>query len=245
MKIATWNLERVEPQTPQAERQQGWIQRINADVWIFTETDQAISPGLNYRRVSSGDPDRPSRQGERWIQIWVRNGQVNPLSTSDQARTACALVTPDAGSTCLVYGTVLPWLDSTWRHYTGNEAFRAALQQQQADWQRLMAEHPDVPFILAEDFNQDLNDLPYYGSRRNKQTLRQTLADSQLECLTCGEKDPVRRVTGGQHSNIDHICVSLDRGVEFVESFAWPDELEALRGISDHFGVGVGVELRL
>jgi hypothetical protein len=245
MKIATWNLERVEPETPQAERQQSWLQTIDADIWIFTETDQAMSPGSAYSGISSGEPDRPSRHSERWLQIWVRNGDISPVPSSDQARTACALVTMATGHQCMIYGTVLPWLDSTWRNYSSRDAFAGALQHQQADWQRLMATYPDLPFILAGDFNQDLNDLPYYGSRRNKQALRQALADSQIECLTCGERDPVRRVTGGQHSNIDHICVSLDRGIEFVESFAWPAELDALRGVSDHFGVGVGVELRL
>jgi hypothetical protein len=245
MKIATWNLERVAPQTSQAERQQGWLQRINADIWIFTETDQAISPGPAYQSISSGQPDRPARDGERWIQIWVRSGNISPIPSSDQAHTACGLVTLATGQRCILYGTILPWLDSTWREYSSKEAFSAALRYQQTDWQRLMEEYPDTPFILAGDFNQDLNDLPYYGNRRNKQALRQALADSQLECLTCGDRDPVRQVTGGQHSNIDHICASLNQGVEFVESFAWPHELDALRGVSDHFGVGVGVELRL
>lgn len=245
MKIATWNLERVEPQTPQAERQQGWIQSINADIWVFTETDRAISPGVAYRSISSGKVDRPAREGERWVEIWVRDGEVSTIESCDAARTACALVRTHSGQSCLIYGTVLPWLGSTWRSYSSGEAFAAALHHQQKDWQRLMAAYPDIPFILAGDFNQDLNDLPYYGTRRNKQALRQALADSQLECLTCGDRDPVRRATGGQHSNIDHICISLNRGIDFLESFAWPQELDALRGISDHFGVGVGVALRL
>ena len=245
MKIATWNLERVDPQTPQAERQQGWIQSINADIWVFTETDQSISPGPAYRSVSSGNPERPSREGERWIQIWVRDGDISPLASADEARTACALVKTNDAQTCLIYGTVLPWLGSTWRSYSSHEAFAAALHHQQKDWRRLQEDYPNVPFILAGDFNQDLNGLPYYGTRRNKQVLRQTLTDCQLECLTCGHRDPVQRVTGWQHSNIDHICISLNRGMEFLESFAWPQDLNALRGISDHFGVGVGVEPRL
>ncbi len=245
MKIATWNLERVEPQTPQSERQQGWIQSIDADIWVFTETDQTISPGPAYRSISSGQPDRSARDGERWIQIWVRDGAASPIDSADTARTACALVKAKSGQTCLIYGMVLPWLGSTWRSYSGGESFAAALHHQQKDWQRLMADYPNIPFLLAGDFNQDLNNLPYYGSRRNKQALRQALADSDLECLTCGDRDPVQRVTGGQHANIDHICFSLNRGINFLESFAWPQELDALRGISDHFGVGVEVELNL
>lgn len=243
MKIATWNLERVEPQSPRADRQKGWLWQIEADIWILTETDQAVSPGPDYGSISSDLPDYPARESERWIQIWVRDGDISPIPTSDQARTACALVSLKGGQTCLVYGTVLPWLGSAWRTYGSRDAFMAALSYQQSDWQRLMADFPDTAFILAGDFNQDLNDVPYYGSRSHKQALRQAMVDSQLVCFTCGANDPVRRVTGGQHSNIDHICVSRDRGIEFLDSFAWPGELDALKGISDHFGVGIELSL--
>jgi len=243
MKIATWNLERVAPETPQADRQREWLQQINADIWVLTETDQAISPGPAYRSIASAQPDRPARQSERWVQIWVRQGTVRPIATADPARTACAAVQWQNGQNYLIYGTVLPWLESTWRTYDSRDAFAAALQLQQADWQRLMDSHPQVPLVVAGDFNQDLSDLPYYGSRRNKQALRRALAESQLDCLTDGDHDPVRRVTGGQHANIDHICGSGGRGVKLLESFAWPPQLNALRGVSDHFGVGVTVEL--
>ncbi len=242
MKIATWNLERALPQSAKAERQQQWMGRIDADIWILTETHRAIAPGTHYHSVTSGLPDRPSEEGERWVQIWVREDcAIAPLSSSDEARTACALVSLSAGQQCLVYGTVLPWLGSSWRSHPADQAFAAAVATQQADWQRLRADYPQAALIVAGDFNQDLNTLHYYGSRRNKEVLRQALVAAGLDCLTAGEHDPVHRLINSQHSNIDHICVGWNPVGRLRESFAWPPQLEDLRGLSDHFGVGVAI----
>ncbi|HIK44649.1 MAG TPA: endonuclease/exonuclease/phosphatase family protein [Leptolyngbyaceae cyanobacterium M65_K2018_010] len=243
MKIATWNLERALPGTPKADRQQQWIDRINADIWVLTETHGGIAPGGNYRSISSGLPDRPAEEGERWVQIWVRDRDITPVPTADAARTACGLIALDSEHGCLIYGTILPWLDSDWRTYpaANGEAFTAALGVQQADWIQLQITHPNATLVVAGDFNQDLNVLPYYGSRRTKQALRQALLEANLECLTFGDNDPVRRLINSQHSNIDHICMPHRFGLQIQSTFAWPDSLEDLRGLSDHFGVGLEV----
>ncbi|MGF1569457.1 MAG: endonuclease/exonuclease/phosphatase family protein [Nodosilinea sp.] len=241
MKIATWNLERAAPQTSQAERQRQWLDRINADIWVLTETNLRLSPGANYQQVASGRPDRPGQAGERWVQIWGRGGEMLSLETEDKARTACALVSLKNGPDCLIYGTVLPWLDSPWRSHpvTQGEAFLAALALQQADWQRLQLNHPNAVLIVAGDFNQDLDTFHYYGSRRNRLALQAALAEVGLACLTAGDHDPVRRLINGQHANTDHICIAHSQASQFQTSFAWPAALDDLRGLSDHFGVGV------
>ncbi len=259
MKIATWNLERALPQSKKAERQRQWFSRIDADIWVLTETHLGITPGEGYHSIASGLPDRPpqtslehpratspeqlSDAGERWIQIWVRQEwAIAPLATCDHARTACALVTAASGQPYLVYGTVLPWLDSSWRIHPPKQAFAAALAAQQADWVHLRAAYPEAVLVVAGDFNQDLNALPYYGSRQNKLALGQALANVELDCLTAGENDPVYRLSG-QHSNTDHICMTPNPSGQFQSSFAWPPRLEDLRGLSDHFGVGVDIRM--
>ncbi|MGG6238615.1 endonuclease/exonuclease/phosphatase family protein [Nodosilinea sp. AN01ver1] len=250
MKIATWNLEGALPQSVQAERQRQWLSRIDADIWILTETHLDITPGEDYRTVASGLPDRAGAEGERWVQIWVKAGELVPIETTDAARTAAALLTLASGQQWVVYGTVLPWLESSWRwSKTGQhgptypaakgQAFAAALAAQQADWQRLRTTYPEAVLAVAGDFNQDLNALHYYGSRRNKQALRQALDSVKLTCFTAGENDPVHRLIHGQHSNIDHICITSDVSAHFQQSFVWPQRLDDLRGLSDHFGVGV------
>ncbi|PSN15458.1 hypothetical protein C7293_07205 [filamentous cyanobacterium CCT1] len=241
MKIATWNLERALPQSVQAERQRQWLSRIDADIWILTETHLDITPGEDYRSVASGLPDRAGAEGERWVQIWVKSGDLVILETTDAARTAAALLTLDSGQQWVVYGTVLPWLESSWRSHPASQgqAFAAALAAQQADWQRLRTTYKKAFLTVAGDFNQDLNALHYYGSRRNKQALRQALDSAKLTCFTAGENDPVHRLIHGQHSNIDHICIASDVAAHFQQSFVWPQRLDDLRGLSDHFGIGV------
>ena len=243
MKIATWNLERALPQSVQAMRQLRWLDHIAADIWILTETHLGVAPGGAYRSAASNLPDRPGVDGERWVQIWAKGDQLIPLATTDEARTAAALLTTAQGQQWVVYGTVLPWVDSSWRSHppAQGSAFAAALEAQKTDWQRLQLAYPEATLVVAGDFNQDLNALHYYGSRRNKQVLRQTLDSVALVCLTAGEHDPVHRLIGGQHSNINHICVARACGSFEHSAFAWPPRLEDLRGLSDHLGVGVEV----
>lgn len=247
MKIATWNLERALPQSVQAERQRQWLSRINADIWVLTETHLGITPGEDYYAVASGLPDRPGADGERWVQIWVKAGELKPLGTNDEARTAAALLSLTNGQQWIIYGTVLPWLESSWRTYPSSrgQAFAAALAAQQDDWQQLRATYPEAVLVVAGDFNQDLNALHYYGSRRSKQALRQALDSVRLICFTAGENDPVHQLIQGQHSNIDHICIASNVAEHFQNSFAWPQRLDDLRGLSDHFGIGVELRFEL
>lgn len=244
MKIATWNLQRSRPNSAKAARQREWIKSIDADIWILTETHLGLSPGENYQSVSSGLPEHPAALDERWVQIWARGGELTPLETSDEARTAAALLTTEAGR-WLIYGTVLPWLGSTWRSHPAADgaAFTAALEVQRNDWQRLQQAFPAALLVVAGDFNQDLNDQHYYGSRRNKLALREALDSTGLECHTAGENDPARQFTEGQHETIDHICLPRALRDLHPQAFAWPPQWEDLQGVSDHFGTGVEVNL--
>lgn len=44
MKIAKWNVWRLETRARRIAVAQ-WVDRIDADVWVLTETDDALSPG--------------------------------------------------------------------------------------------------------------------------------------------------------------------------------------------------------
>jgi hypothetical protein len=242
MRIATWNLERSLPNSARAARQRSWLNRTDADIWILTETHIGMTPGLGYQGIVSSPPQRPGVEGESWVYIWVREGVVTPLKTSDRGHTAAGLVTFPSGSQWVVYGMVLPRLEGDGRAST---SFAAALETQRSDWQRLQAVYPEATLVVAGDFNQDLNALNYYGSRHNKQALRQILAEVGLDCLTAGEHDPVHRLINGQHSNLNHICLTREAAGQFTGAFAWPPGLDDLRGLSDHFGVGVELAIEL
>src|SRR5674476_1400732 len=82
LKIATWNLARVLPKdTARTAKIVGWLDRIDADVWVLTETHNSVSPGPGYSAASTGYPDRPGEPGERWATIWSRL-PIEPLRWS-------------------------------------------------------------------------------------------------------------------------------------------------------------------
>lgn len=238
-RIATWNLNRVRPGEPRGQRVRRQLGQQQVDVWILTETSTQLSPGPGWHGVFSA-PRSKARVDERWVAVWTR-GEAPEVTTADPDRTSAARVRLPGGIELIVYGTVLPWLGSPWQEHPsrGGAAFAAALEAQAADWQRLRRDHPDALLCVAGDFNQDLNDKHYYGSGRGRQKLRETLEGAGLVCLTGGDRDPVAAVTHGERGNIDHICVSHELAGGDPRSWAWPGSHDGLRGLSDHFGIGV------
>jgi hypothetical protein len=239
LKIATWNVNRVLPkQVARKDAMVGWLSRIDADVWVLTETHDALLPGIEYASVSTGQPDRPGKPGERWATIWSRL-PVEPLPpTRDPARSVAALVRPTTGRPLVVYGTVLPWLGSTWRDFPAADgaAFQAALAAQLADWIDLVSRFPEADFCVLGDLNQDLSDRYHYGSRANRTALLDALRTVGLSALTAAPADPVR-VVAPNWASIDHICVPARIAQLRPALEAWPPGSAPDRRLSDHFGV--------
>jgi endonuclease/exonuclease/phosphatase family metal-dependent hydrolase len=240
VKIATWNVWRLETRARRIAVAQ-WVDRIDADVWVLTETDDALSPGPAYRCVATTLTDRPGRSGEQWVAIWSRL-PIEPLGlTNDPSRAVAALVRPVSGQTVIVYGTVLPWTSSRWRGLpsAGGRAFCAALDAQRSDWEVLRRRYPDAELCVAGDLNQDLSEHHYYGSRVARQALRDALSSVGLVALTGDPTDPVRALAPDRAS-IDHICVQTDTA-HFVAPRleVWPRGSAPDRGVSDHYGVAV------
>ncbi len=241
LKIANWNLERVEPSLGRCSAIRRHMANVDADVWILTETHDQVAPGDDYSATFSGEPDRQSKPGERWVGIWSRL-PVQPLPSfaSDSARCAAArLVHPTHGD-IVVYGCVLPWHGSTWRGIPslGGAAFAVALDLQRADWRRLRNAFPNASLIVAGDFNQDLAARHYYGSRKNRRLLEDTLEEAELEVVTAAGNDPVAR-DSAPYACIDHICVSRSSQWRLLSTKRWPDSSMPEKRLSDHFGIVV------
>lgn len=246
LRLATWNLER--PSRPSRLRAQSireWIAKIDADVWVLTETTDAFTPGDAYDAVSAVHPDRPAERGERWVTIWSRLPVLATLTTSDTSRTAAAVIALPGSGRGIVYGTVLPWLGSAWRGYpsAGGRAFAAALDAQAADWLRYRWNEPDAELFVLGDFNQDLVGWPprYYGSRANRAHLESVLETLNLVAVTGGLGDPVRRGSA-PCACIDHICISRGSSWSCAYTMRWPETERPLKGkLSDHFGIAAAL----
>jgi hypothetical protein len=265
LRIATWNLERpAVSQTDRCERLMSWLRKVNADIWILTETDSAITLGDDFRVLATAN-DSSRKPGESWTAIWSRFpmkavGSSKAVAiSSDPTRALAVRVEPPGRRPIVVYGTVLPWLGSAWGDVpaAGGAAFAAALNAQSADWKQLAAEHPECDLVVAGDLNQDLvvssdlnqgldvaNDLDldlaqkhYYGSSANSAALAEAFHAPDLTCLTGGVNDPVRLGGARAHATIDHLCVSARLAAQARwPRFTWPLGPTPTKDLSDHFG---------
>lgn len=236
-RVATWNLER--PQLREVSRRarlREAMAAINADIWVLTESHDVVTADLGFHVHASSTPDRSGEAGERWVTLASRF-PVEPLATTDEARTAAALIRPPSTPPIIVFGSVLPWLGSPWQHAPAADgvAFAAALDVQLADWRRLQSATPDAAFVLAGDLNQDLAARHVYGSRRNRAALEAALAKAALRCLSGGADDPVPQ-HAPERASIDHICVDA-RLTPAGPLRSWPREPAPPRALSDHFGL--------
>jgi hypothetical protein len=248
MRIATWNLER--PRRNSVRRVPGQlaqIERVDADLWILTETSDAIDLGTTHpHRVASVVLDRPGETRENWVTIWSRY-PLHPIETDGGAITVCAAVeTP--GRPTIVYGTVLPYTgdpgpDGTSR---GWAEFLRVVPLQAAEWTRLRAEHPDHRFCVAGDFNQSRDRRRWDGrewcsTRATRTALDNGLASAGLVSAT--DEDFVATGKLTTRSNIDHVALDAASNAGVRDVGAW----EAGQGdgprLSDHNGVWVDVDL--
>ena len=135
LKIANWNLERVLPEQSRTVHINKEISKIDADIWILTETHKDIGP-KQFNSVISSE----SQEGECWSSIWS-HFPIIPLIdfVSDKERCAAAKVIHPKYGDLIVYATVLPWVGSSWYNQAWEEgtAFILALDTYQEDWEKL------------------------------------------------------------------------------------------------------------
>ena len=223
------------------ERLRAHTDHVGADVWVLTEAHDGFSPGLLFSHSSDAGRDGNRGPEHRWVTIWSRF-PMEPIGTSDSARTAAARVLPDAGEPFVVFGTVLPWSGSTWRGFESRDgvAFEESLAVQSADWLRMRRDFPADEFFLLGDINQDLVAAKprYYGSVKNREAFEDALRSAGLCALTAGEGDPVRR-DSAPCACIDHICMLRESAWHAGAAVRWPDSAVPERSLSDHFGISV------
>jgi endonuclease/exonuclease/phosphatase family metal-dependent hydrolase len=237
IRIATWNLER-----PKAK---GWrrnplllakLREIDADMWVLTETNAAISLVPAYKQHAS-QSDAPGcwtylnhrhNEGENATTIWSRYEIMATHATVDDSIAVCVDVNSPLGI-MRVYGTILTWHadrgpDGTSPNW--HEHYRA-IQQQGADWAKLASPYP---FVVAGDFNTTLRDERYYGTKKGRELLRERLHAAQLYCAT-----------SELPQTIDHVCVPKVWADRIVNVECWQGTTPEGKPLSDHHGVIVTI----
>ena len=243
MRIANWNVARCLPQQRRASDIHKHLSGVAADIYVLTETHEALVPRAAFCGACSGEPDRPSEVGERWAAIWSAS-QLDRLDdyVSDSARCVAARIADTKIGEVVIYACVLPWIGSPWCGVpsAGGRAFGAALDTYRMDWKRLNEMFPKAVLIVAGDFNQDLATKHYYGSRDQRKALRAALDEAKLDAATAADSDPIAKHSAPR-ACIDHICVPRSAGLTIADPLRWPDQPAPARRLSDHFGVAVDV----
>jgi hypothetical protein len=218
------------------------MEEVDADIWVLTECFTSRSPGDGYTGVfSPAHPARRPNTEERWASIWSRH----PISLLDKpARhrrgTVSAMVHTPIGPV-VVYGCVLAYMHEP-THDNGDranawEVHTAEVERQRSDWQKIRELHPDIPLIVAGDFNQARSGRPRsYGTDANRDAVSEGLREAGMVCLTEGDLVEARKIA--EPSHVEHICATGDlRAVGPVQ--AWRRVNESGTRLSDHPTIAV------
>jgi len=189
IRIATWNIER--PRNDTGLRSQRILSRlleVKADIWILTETHDAVTLGADFH--SSSTPTITAspifhQEGEHKTTIWSRWPIIEIFKVATPHRATCIILETPL-SELVVYGTVLPCHGARWPYGTPRnwDAHYAAIATQGADWTRLRRGYPLHGFCLAGDLNQTRTSPYTYGTKWVRALLDLALKESGLVGVT-------------------------------------------------------------
>jgi endonuclease/exonuclease/phosphatase family metal-dependent hydrolase len=241
MRVATWNVERVNPKgwkIAPAQRQR--MAEVDADIWILTETHVDHSPGDGCRGIHTPPVTERRPEAERWVGIWSRHPMTPIDEPAPRGRgTLAALIDTPIGE-LVVYGCVIPWANeptlgdgtpaTMWRGHA------ETIEQIDLDLTVIRDRHPGVPIVLAGDFNQDRDGSGWYGTKAVRQQLSAVLDRHDLACPTA-----IDVVAAGllrtQHL-VDHICITKSLATD-NHVRCWEATSEAGVRLSDHPTVAI------
>ncbi len=240
-RIGTWNLERSGvDRIARIPKQLDTIRRLNADLWVLTETHSAVALE-GYHHVSSARHPDYHREGESCVAIWSR-WPMQIIRTADPILTVCAqFQTPFSARKMITYGTIITYGGDGVREGEACpwERHRAAVQEQTAEWLKLRQQYSDHELCVAGDFNENLDGTRWYGVADAKIAIKRGLAEAQMRCATLIDlRAPPFAMS---RATVNHICLSQTlRATSRVE--AWEGTLDGMH-LSDHNGILVDLEI--
>ena len=110
LRVAAWNLERVSSRSwRKLPAQREAMARVDADIWVLTETRTSVSPVEGFRALHC--PRRTSRhhaEDERTVNIWSR-WAIEPTDLEPRARGEVSGVVATPAGQLTVCGSVIPY----------------------------------------------------------------------------------------------------------------------------------------
>lgn len=215
---------------------------VGADIWVLTECFTNRSPGEGFSGVfSPPHPDRRPDPEERWASVWSRYPLRRMDDPAPYRRGSLAAWVETPSGPLIVYGCVIAYAHEP-THDDGRsakawEVHALEVDRQRAEWLRLREVHPNVPLVVAGDFNQGRSGRRWsYGTNATRQAVSEGLGAAGMTCLT--EVDLVEAGVISEPSHVEHICATTDlRLVGPVH--AWRRTDEEGRPLSDHPTIAV------
>jgi hypothetical protein len=252
LKIANWNIERPKLNTTKTKLVLNKINEINADIFVLTETSNAINLSNIFPYYVSTD-SYSRTPDEQWVTIWSKYPIIQKFITNDNYRTVSAKISTPIGNT-IIYGTIIPY------HMAGVKGIRYGnlnykpwqfhledINKQSLDWTNIINSNQDCFFILVGDFNQTRGINNGYGTTEARNLLSNKLSNLDLECLTIQNNiDSYLSIAPNKYEkrkNIDHICVSkkMINIYNKIDVIAWNHFTEQGKFMSDHNGVAIEI----
>ena len=139
------------------------IQKVDADIWILTETNEIVVPGSDYHAVASTPVDGLHRSGENWTTIWSRFPVTGVIPTHAPEIAVCVEIDSPAGP-LIVYGTVLPYHADRVASdgYRGWQSHYESIPRHGADWRKIRQDYPTHVICVAGDFNQSRDERRWH-----------------------------------------------------------------------------------
>ncbi len=167
VRVARWNLER--PGKTQLDRPRkilDLVQKVDAEarLWILTETNEIVVPGMTTTAVASTPVDGLHRSGENWTTIWSRFPVTGVIPTHASEIAKCVDINSPIGS-LVVLGTVSavsrrPRLASN--GYRGWQSRSESIPRHGADWRKIRQDYPSHIICVAGDFNPSWDETRWH-----------------------------------------------------------------------------------
>jgi hypothetical protein len=237
MRLGTWNVEYAAVRAKN-DRRLSRLRKMDADIWVLTETHDDLDLGPDYRAVSTTQRST-GRACARWTTIWSRFPITKILPVEDSHRTVAALFESPTGP-LVVFGTVLPWQSDRGPKgdAKGWTEHHRVVPMQGREWARLRDDYPDAALCVAGDLNMNLGGPHYYGTVKGREMLRVGLKGAALVCVTETEQCAAH---GLKHGPIDHICMSQHLAQDARVVGAWEGTDSDRVRLSDHSGLVVAI----
>ncbi len=195
MRIATWNVERLDHKRALKEIT-NICNSFQADILVLTETDDRLVPEYKFcYKTPTPEPTFYSNQfgdvvyqpTEHRVAIYTNYELVREYGTFNQYTAKCVELKTEVGN-LIVYGTIMGVFGN--RH----KSYKEDLALQVEDFTRLI--EVDKPLCIIGDYNMSFSD-DYYYMVEERNVLREF-----------SDKYAIRIVTAERSECIDHISLS-------------------------------------